>query len=77
MNLIVSGVVKKDDRLIAHLQFEDGGRFAEGVIPDCKIIKQKGFLEEEILQLEDYMRANLSDLKKEAAKINPFTAMMK
>jgi len=77
LNLIVSGVTKKEDKLIAYVQFEEDGRFAEGIIPDCRIVKHEGFTEDEISQLEDYMRANLISLKKEAAKINPFKAMMK
>ena len=77
MNMIVSGVTKKDDRPIAYVQFDDGDRLAEGIIPDCKIIKQNGFTELQIAKLEDYMKANLTSLKKEASKINPFSAIMK
>lgn len=77
MNMIVSGVATKEGRQIAYVQFDDGERLAEGIIPDCKIMKQKGFTEEQIAHLEDYMKTNLTALKKEAAKINPFSAIMK
>lgn len=78
MNMLISGVTTdKEGKNQAHVRFEEGDCFAEGVIPECKVTKQKGFSEDEIRQLEDYLRANLTSLKKEAAKINPLTAMMK
>jgi len=77
MNIIISCVGTKDNKAVAYVRFEEGERFAEGIIPDCKITTQKGFNSDEISQMEDYLRENLSTLKKEAAKINPITAMMK
>lgn len=77
MNMLISGVTtNKEGKKQAYVRFEDGVCFAEGTIPDCKIIKQNGFSDEEISQLEDYIKANLTSLKKEAAKINPIKAMM-
>ena len=78
MNMLISGVTTtKDGKNQAHVRFDEGERFAEGIIPECRITKQNGFSNDEIRQLENYLRANLTSLKKEAAKINPIKAMMK
>lgn len=78
MNMLISGVTTtKEGKKQAYVRFDEGNCFAEGIIPDCKITKQKGFTEDEISQLEDYLKVNLTSLKKEAAKINPIKAMMK
>jgi len=76
VNLDISGVVEKDGKKIAHIRFTRGEDVAEGYIPDCVFTKVKGFTDEETEQLTDYLRANLTDLKKRAAAINPLNAFM-
>ena len=76
INLDISGVVEKDGKKIAHVRFTRGDDFAEGYIPDCVFTNVQGFTEEEVSQLTDYLRANLTEFKKRAAAINPFTALM-
>ena len=75
--LTLSGIIEKDGEKKACICFTDGERSAEGYIPDCKITSYKGFSTEEIEQLETYLMANLADLKKQAAVLSPFGAMMK
>ncbi len=72
----VSGICKKDGKKIAYVKFSDKKRSAEGVIPDCRIEKSEGFSDEERGQLELFMKMNLSQLKKSAAKVDPLRAMM-
>lgn len=76
VNLDISGVVEKDGKKIAHIRFTRGEDVAEGYIPDCVFTKVKGFTDEETEQLTDYLRANLTDLKRRAAAINPLNAFM-
>ena len=76
LTLQVSGISVKDGKKTAFVRFMDKDRCAEGSIPDCVITGSTGFTKEEISQLEDYLRANLSELKKMAAKINPLNAIM-
>ena len=76
VNLDISGVVEKDGKKIAHIRFTRGEDVAEGYIPDCVFTKVKGFTDEETEQLTDYLQANLTDLKKRAAAINPLNAFM-
>lgn len=61
----------------AYVQFEDDNKSAEGKIPECNICINKGFSDKEIELLEEYMRANRTELKKLAAGVNVFNAMRK
>ena len=68
-------VTGKDQKKMVRVRFEranDNGKadFAEGVIPDCRIQSQNGFSNEEIVQLEQYMQANLEDIKEKAKVIS-------
>ena len=73
----VSPICVKDGNRYAFVNFTDGKRLAEGKIPDCKIISNKGFSEEEVGKLEEYMQKELPKLKKMAAGINVLGALMK
>lgn len=77
MNMQVSGVCSRGEEKIAYVLFEEETRSAEGVIPECKIVRNKGFSDEEVSRLEEYMRENLGMLKRHAASVNPITALMK
>ena len=75
LNMSVSAVCRNEhgDKY-AFVTFSDGVRTAEGKIPDCKIIKNDGFAEIEVQQLERYLKEHLTDLKKTAASIDIFSA---
>lgn len=77
MEILVSGVSKKGEKRIAYVMFQEGECVAEAIIPDCQVISNKGFSEQEICQCEQYLRENLVMLKNQAAQINPIKAMMK
>lgn len=49
---------------------------AQGKIPDCTILSNKGFSEEEVTQLEAYMQRELPKLKEMAAGIRLLDAMV-
>ena len=76
VTLNLSGVVEKDGKKIAYVRFSRGDDFAEGYIPDCIFTKVQGFTDDEVSMLTDYLKANLTELKKRAAGINPLTAIM-
>ena len=76
VTLNLSGVVEKDGQKIAYVRFSRGDDFAEGYIPDCIFTKVQGFTDDEVSMLTDYLRANLTELKKRAVGINPLTAIM-
>ena len=77
INMSVSPVCEKDGKRYAFVTFSDGERFAEGKIPDCKIISNQGFDADEIEKLEEYMKNELANLKKIASGVNVFGAFMK
>lgn len=49
---------------------------AQGKIPDCTILSNKGFSEEEVTQLEAYMQRELPKLKEMAAGFHLLDAMV-
>ena len=73
----VSPVCEKDGKKLAYVSFTDGERTAEGRIPECKIIINKGFDDAEVLLLETYMKRELTSLKKMASGIRLIDAFMK
>lgn len=77
VNMSVSPICVKDGQKCAFVSFVDGDRSADGRIPDCKIMTSIGFTEEEVGQLEDYMRRELSQLKRMAAGIRLIDAFLK
>ena len=76
LNMSVSAVCMKDGEKYAFVSFNDGNRFAEGKIPDCKIVSNKGFSNEEVKMLELYMIGQLKELKKMAAGVRLIDAFM-
>ena len=76
VDIRVSGICQKDGKKMAYVSFNDGDKNAEGVIPDCVITRNEGFTEDEISQLQDYMKRELQSLKKTAAGINVVKALM-
>ncbi|MBR1930698.1 MAG: hypothetical protein IJ833_04365 [Lachnospiraceae bacterium] len=77
LKLMVSPVCSKDGKTYAFVSFSDEERYAEGRIPECTMISNQGFTENEVAQLERYMREHLAELKQTAAGINPLGAFMK
>ena len=70
LKMSVSPICTKEGKKYAFVSFSDGVRTAEGKIPDCAITSNDGFSEDEVQQLEDYMKQELPQLKKMAAEIN-------
>lgn len=77
LDMKVSSLCGKNGEKKAFVTFSDGKRLAEGEIPRCVIISNKGFSDEEVKKLEEYMKQNLPMLKSMAASINPIKALMK
>ena len=77
LKMTVSGIVPKDGRKSVYVVFEDGQRKAEGYVPDCIIIKNEGFEEDEVKVLELYMKQNQDQIREMAKAINPIKALMK
>ena len=70
MQMSVSPICTKDGKKYAFVSFTDGNRTAEGKIPECVITYHTGFQDDEVHQLEEYMKRELPQLKRMAAGIN-------
>ena len=76
LQMSVSPVCQKDGKKVAYVAFSDKTRSAEGVIPECVITKNHGFSNEEVEQLEAYMKQQLATLKRMAASVNAMDAFL-
>ena len=72
MKMTYSGIVTADGKKKVSVKFEEGKRFAEGSIPDCKIERSAGFEPDEIVMLEKYLQMNQMDIIKKAKEISGF-----
>ncbi|MBO4214287.1 MAG: hypothetical protein J5876_04820 [Lachnospiraceae bacterium] len=78
MNMTVSEIFRTDngDKYV-FVKFEDGKKFAEGKVPDCKIVKQEGFTDAEVILLEQYMKNEQATIFDAARKVNVMRAFLK
>ena len=76
LKMSVSCTFTKDGEKKAYVSFSDDTRSAEALIPDCRITSNKGFTDEEVGQLSEYLKAQSEELMKMAAGINVMDAFM-
>ena len=71
-----SGIVTKENKKVVSVRFERNAgphkEYAEGILPDCNILKAEGFSEQEIEQLEIYLMQNADDIMKKAKEMSKF-----
>lgn len=72
LKMTYSGIVVTEGRKKISVTFEDGACIAEGSIPDCKIIKNSGFSEDEVAVLEKYLQMNQMEIIHKAKEISGF-----
>ena len=77
MQMICSGILRKDGEKIIYVRFERGADFAEGSLPAAKITSQNGFSPEEINRFEDYMSENRFEIIEQAKSVNLMKNFMK
>ncbi len=75
LKMTYSAVLRdKDNKKIIRIQFErsgeNGPEIAEGVLPECVILRQNGYTQEEIQKLEEYLKANSDDIMDRAKVIS-------
>ena len=71
VNMMVSGIMTKNDRRFARVSFVRGKDIAEGIVPDAVIDHVEGFDEDEVKWLERYLRENCGEIMEQARQINP------
>ena len=70
MEMSVSHIINENGKKKAYVLFSDGERSAEGIYPDCSIIKSSGFTQEELTLLSEYMEKEGETIKELAASVN-------
>lgn len=71
VNMLVSGIIHKEDRRFARVSFMRGKDIAEGLVPDGIIEHAEGFSDEEVSKLERYLRENCGEIMEQARSVNP------
>lgn len=74
MEMNVSLSVKEKGKKIIYVQFTEGKLSAEGVYPECKIIKNEGFTADEVGALENYMKENGKTIEELSKSVNIWKA---
>ena len=77
VQMICSGILRKDGEKIIYVRFERGTDFAEGSLPAAKITSQKGFSADEITQFEEYMSEHRFEIIEQAKSVNLMKNFMK
>ena len=76
ITMTYSSIVMKNGKKAICVRFERehdfGTDYAEAMLPDPHIVKQLGFSDEEITQLEFYLKVNRDDILKNSKEITSF-----
>lgn len=70
MKMTHSGILVKKGRKHVFVRFERGTDMAEASLPECKVIKNCGFSEEEIAGLELYLELKNDEIFEKAKAIS-------
>ena len=73
LKLTHSSILSIQGKPFVSVRFDRGSDFAQGSIPDAKIVKSVGFTEDEIIELENYLADNAKDLFIRAKDISGIT----
>ena len=76
VKMSVSSMMRNDDKKGVYVLFTDKDKSAEFVVPGCKIISNKGFTEDELKQLRDYIDNEQDYIFSLSKTVNPMKAFM-
>ncbi len=76
IKMSVSTMTRTKDSKAVYVVFEDGSKNAEFALPECKLVSNNGFSDEEIVQLKDYVENEQDSIYDVAKKINPMKAFL-
>ncbi|MBE6014429.1 MAG: hypothetical protein E7241_03560 [Lachnospiraceae bacterium] len=77
ISMNVSLLSTTGDKRVVYVQFTDGGKSSEFVLPECELVTNNGFGPEEVAQLLDYVKNQQDEIYRIAKEINPIKAFMK
>ena len=73
----VSSMTRTEDKKALYVMFTRGEDMAELVLPELTVLKNKGFSEDEIRKLLDYIDGSRDEIYSLAKGIDPIKAMLK
>ena len=77
INMSVSSMTRNKDKKAVYVFFQDGDKTAEFILPGCELVKNKGFSDDDIRQLKDYIDNEQDSIFAMAKQVNPIKAMMR
>ncbi|MCR4788405.1 MAG: hypothetical protein K5888_07460 [Lachnospiraceae bacterium] len=76
IKMSVSSMTRTNENKAVYVLFTDEGKSAEFCLPECELIKNSGFSEEDIAQLKDYVQNEQDAIYEIAKKVNPMKAFL-
>ncbi len=76
IKMSVSSMTRLGDKKGVYVLFTDGNASAEFKLPECKLLHNKGFGEEELKQLKEYVENEQDYLFNLAKEINPIRSFL-
>ena len=76
IKMSVSSMTRSENKKAVYVFFQDGDKTAEFTLPGCELVKNRGFLEDDIRQLKAYIDNEQDNIFAMAKQINPIKAMM-
>ena len=71
IKMCISSMPRTEDKKAVYVLFTDGEASAEYAIPECRLLSNKGFTEDEIKQLKEYINNEQDYLYGLAKEVNP------
>ena len=76
IKMSVSSMTRSGDKKAVYVLFQDGDKSAEYSLPGCDLIRNKGFSEDELKSLKEYMDNEQDSIYAMAKGVNPIKALM-
>ncbi|MBQ6128861.1 MAG: hypothetical protein IKE35_03590 [Lachnospiraceae bacterium] len=76
IRMSVSSMTRTKDSKAVYVLFEDGAKSAEITLPELKLVNNKGFSDDEISQLTDYVQNEQDSIYDLAKQIDPMKAFL-
>lgn len=76
ITMSVSSLIRKDGEKALYVLFSGKESSAEFVLPEGKLLQGKGFSEEEIAKLQEYVQNEKDSIYSMAKEVNPMKAFL-
>ena len=76
VKMSVSSMTRHGDEKAIYVLFTDEEKSAEFVVPGCKLIENKGFADDEIKQLRDYVENEQDYIYNISKDVDPLKAFL-